>query len=92
MDAADAFSNEALDVELRELGVGHLCVPGIFADQCVYWTARGALNRNYRVTVIPEALGTASAEDLADALADFRSAGAEVLEPGTWPRVFENYN
>lgn len=84
-DAPDAFSNDELDALLREKRVGHLTVIGVFADQCVYRTVQGALNRNYRVTVVPEALGAASEEDRSDALEDFREAGVALVDAERWP-------
>jgi nicotinamidase-related amidase len=82
---SDAFSNPELDAELRRLGVGKLVLVGVFADQCVYWTVRGALNRGYWVAVAPDALGAASDDNLEDALEDLAEQGVEILPRRTGP-------
>lgn len=48
---ADAFSDPALDVWLREQEVGRLTLTGLDLAHCVRGTALGARNRGYRVTV-----------------------------------------
>jgi nicotinamidase-related amidase len=57
---ADALSSPALDAHLRARQVGRMVLAGVFADQCVYATARGALNRGYAVTLLADAIGAAS--------------------------------
>lgn len=78
-DAPDSFSNEKLDAFLREQQVEHLVIAGVFADGCVYWTARGALNRGYSVTVVRDAIGDADEENRLDALESLAKRGVRIV-------------
>lgn len=52
----DAFSNPALDEILTQKKINKIYVVGLDAAHCVYTTMKAAINREYRVTVIEEAL------------------------------------
>lgn len=54
----DAFSNRQLERFLIERQVDELFLVGLDAAFCVYYTALGALNRGYRVTVVSDAVMT----------------------------------
>lgn len=54
----DAFSNEALDRKLKELGANEVEVVGIDGGGCVALTALGAIRHGYRVTMNTKAIGT----------------------------------
>lgn len=77
-EAPDAFSNAAFDRHLRQQRVDHVVIAGVFADGCVKHTARGALNRGYRVTLLRDGVADASQEDVSDALQTLRAEGAVV--------------
>lgn len=79
-DQPDAFSNQDFDAALRRHQVSHLVITGVYADGCVLYTARGALNRRYHVTVV--ALGVAAGTDEArdKALERLRRDGVDVVE------------
>lgn len=49
------------------------------AEDCVDKTIKGALNRNYQVTVISNAIATKSEEKRAGKIVDFRNLGVEIL-------------
>jgi nicotinamidase-related amidase len=76
---ADAFSNSDLDGFLRDKQVDHVVLAGVFADACVYYTAEGALNRGYRVTVLRDAVAAATDEDRDRALASLEGRGVGVM-------------
>jgi maleamate amidohydrolase len=78
--APDSFSNEGLDTFLRDRQVDHLVLTGVFADGCVYWTARGALNRGYRVTVVRHAVADSNDENRTDALENLAERGVRVVD------------
>ncbi len=84
----DAFSNTDLDQALRERHIGHLVFVGVFADQCLYWSARGALNRGYQVTVIAEGVGAATDGDRRDALEDLRALGVQIISVDALSQAF----
>jgi len=49
------------------------------AEDCIDKTIKGALNRNYQVTVISNAIATKSEEKRARKIIDFRNLGVEIL-------------
>jgi nicotinamidase/pyrazinamidase len=52
----DSFTNPELDKFLTGLRVNELYLTGLDPEFCVYATARGALNRGYRVNIVTDAL------------------------------------
>lgn len=54
----DAFSNRKLEQFLINHQVDEIFLVGLDAAFCVYYTALGALNRGYKVTVISDAVMT----------------------------------
>jgi nicotinamidase/pyrazinamidase len=52
----DAFSNPELGKFLTEHRVNELYLTGLDAQFCVFMTARGALNRGYRVNVVTDCI------------------------------------
>jgi nicotinamidase-related amidase len=56
----DAFSNRELEQFLIDHEVNELYLTGVDAAYCVYYTALGALNRGYKVTVVLDAVATRS--------------------------------
>jgi nicotinamidase-related amidase len=60
--------------------VGEVLLTGVDAAFCVSMTARGALNRGYRVTVVKDAV--ASRRPLAPVLEKLRRRGVRVVESG----------
>jgi len=60
---SDAFLSPAFDSFLREQQ-GRLLLVGLDGAYCVDATARGALNRGYRVTLFPAAISTESGKNI----------------------------
>jgi nicotinamidase-related amidase len=54
----DAFNGTVLDGALRALGVTSLVVTGTMTDICVLATVIGGFNREYRITVVEDAVAT----------------------------------
>ena len=54
----DAFAGTPLDGALRARGVDTLVVTGTMTDVCVLATVVGAFNREYRITVVEDAVTT----------------------------------
>ena len=52
----DAFSNRQFEQLLRDRQVDQIFLVGVDAAFCVYYTALGALNRGYKVTVVTDAV------------------------------------
>ena len=94
----DAFAGTPLDGALRAHGVTSLVVTGTMTDICVLATVIGAFNREYRLTVVEDAVATLSPEIQRGALDIIRRAYGRVVSSkevvdtvGTWPpRAREN--
>jgi biuret amidohydrolase len=54
----DGFAGTALDGALRARGVTSLAITGTMTDICVLATVVGAFNREYRITVVEDAVAT----------------------------------
>ena len=75
---ADAFSNPELDAFLHQNRVNHVLITGLDAAYCVNATTKGALNRDYKVTLFPEGIATESGKSMDKLTKEWREAGAEV--------------
>lgn len=79
-DTTNAFSNPWLSTQLEStLNAGDLVIAGVNADGAVLETARTALARGYKVTVISDAVATESDEARQAVLNQLKSAGAEMM-------------
>lgn len=76
---SDAFSNRGLDDFLVKNRVNHLYVTGVDAEYCVDKTVKAALNRNYKVTVISDAVGSGSDEKRDAKIREFERLGMEII-------------
>jgi len=54
----DAFHGTVLDGALRARGITHLVITGTLTDICVLATVVGGFNREYRMTVVEDAVAT----------------------------------
>jgi len=73
----DAFSNRQFEQLLIDRQVGEVYLVGVDAAYCVYYTARGALNRGYKVTVVTDAV--MSRHSMAGVLERYRRNGIGVI-------------
>lgn len=74
----DAFSNRKLEQFLIEQQVNEIYLVGLDAAFCVYYTALGALNRGYKVTVVADGVMTGRNRD--KTLARFLKKNVTVLD------------
>ena len=74
----DAFSNRQLEQFLIDQQVTELYLVGLDAAFCVYYTALGALNRGYNVTVVSDAVMTG--RNMAHVIERYRKKGIAVME------------
>lgn len=63
----DAFVDTDLEEILREKGIQEVVLVGVLADICVYETAMGAYYRDFKVTIVTDAVEVAEALALGDA-------------------------
>jgi len=73
----DAFSNKQLEQFLIDHQVEEIFLVGLDAAFCVYYTALGALNRGYRVTVVTDAILTG--RNMRQILQRYHEKGISVL-------------
>lgn len=73
----DGFSSREFEELLIDRQVNELYLTGVDAAYCVYYTALGALNRGYRVTVVTDAV--ASRTPLATVVERYGRAGIAVI-------------
>ena len=73
----DAFSNRQFEQFLIDRHVNELYLVGVDAAYCVYFTALGALNRGYKVTVVKDAV--MSRVNMAEVLERYRRKGIGVI-------------
>ncbi|HEY5975777.1 MAG TPA: isochorismatase family protein, partial [Geobacteraceae bacterium] len=72
----DAFANKQMEQLLIDRQVDELYLVGVDGAFCVYYTALGAQNRGYKVTVVKDAI--LSRQKLVDVLARFDRRGIAV--------------
>lgn len=73
----DAFSSSQFEQFLIDNHVNELYLVGVDAAYCVYYTALGALNRGYKVTVVEDAV--LSRKKMASVVERFRRKGIAVI-------------
>lgn len=76
----DSFSNPDLDAFLRKNSVNELVIVGLDAAYCVHNTARGALNRGYRVNIVRDAILLSDKEKWNELMDKYRRDGISILE------------
>lgn len=72
---SDAFSNPQLGELLIAHQVNELFLVGLDADGCVHVTARGALNRGYKVNIITDAIVLQAEEKWEELLKKYQQEG-----------------
>lgn len=77
-EGASAFSNSAVEPQLKQLGCGRIVIAGVYANRSVMQTAKDAMALRYSVTVISDAVGGKSDEARDAALKELKGAGAQV--------------
>jgi nicotinamidase/pyrazinamidase len=65
---------------LRQRGVDEVDIVGIATDYCVRWTARDAARAGLATRVLVDLTASVAAESAAQALAELRTAGVELVE------------
>ena len=76
----DAFSNMEFDAFLRKNQVKNVLLTGMAAEECLDRTSRGALNRNYAVTVISDAIAGRSDDSRKKKIEDYKRYGAQIQQ------------
>jgi nicotinamidase/pyrazinamidase len=75
----DAFSNPELESYLIERRVDELFLTGLDAQYCVHLTARGALNRGYKVSIVKDAIALRAENKWNELLAKYTQEGIHLL-------------
>jgi nicotinamidase/pyrazinamidase len=83
----DAFSNSDFEEFLVRNHVDELYLTGVDAEYCVYQTAKGALNRGYKVAIVRDAVGLLNTAKWHDILEKYMADGIHVID--STKHVFE---
>ena len=75
----DAFETGALDKLLADLDVGQLRVMGLDGLYCVARTAKAALGRGIKVTLVKKGILTSDSDKLTTVMQDLRDEGAQII-------------
>lgn len=75
----DAFSNPEFEKYLISNQINELTICGVFADQCVYWTAVAALNRGYKLHYMLNGVAAKDNNDVTKAGKSIQAKGADVF-------------
>jgi len=73
-----AFTNPQFEAHLQVLDCGRLVIAGVYANRAVIATAKQAIARGYRVTVISDAIGAATEEQRDAALGEMKKDGVQI--------------
>lgn len=76
----DAFANPDLDRYLRINRIDELYVTGVDAEFCVMLTARGAVNRGYKTTIIESGIGLMNEKNREKVLQKYRKNGIAMID------------
>jgi len=76
---SDAFSNPEFEAFLSEHQVDEVYLVGIDAQYCVYYTAKGALNRGYKVNLITDATAMANQEKWDEQMKKYERDGVHLI-------------
>jgi maleamate amidohydrolase len=76
----DALSNSKLFNFLKANHIEHLILVGLFLEGCVTATAKGAMRRNFKVTVIRDAVASATDKKRDESLRKLGSCGIRILD------------
>lgn len=75
----DAFSNIEFEKFLIKNQVNEIERVGVFADQCVFYTSKSALNRKYKVYYVKNGVAGNSEKAKENAVKRIEKAGAEII-------------
>jgi len=76
---SDAFSNPDFEAYLTEHQVDEVYLVGIDAEYCVYFTAKGARNRGYKVNLITDATAMANQEKWDQQMKKYEQDGVHLI-------------
>jgi nicotinamidase-related amidase len=77
--APDSFSSTVLENYLIENKINELYLCGVMADECVYETALGGYNRNYKINYIANAVGSTSIKNIEKAIKKLNKKGINIV-------------
>lgn len=75
---SDSFSSKEFESFLINNQINHLIITGLDAAACVDKTIKGALNRNYKITVISDGIAAKNDKIRETKVNDFNALGAEI--------------
>lgn len=76
---SDAFSNPEFEAFLMDQQVNEVFLVGVDAQYCVYITAKGALNRGYKVNLITDGVSMANQEKWDEVMKKYEKDGVKLM-------------
>jgi len=76
--APDSFSSNDFENYLIENRINELYLCGVMADECVYETALGGYNRNYKTNYIANAVGSTNEKKIEKAIKKLNKKGINI--------------
>jgi len=76
---SDSFSNPELDAFFNSQNTRKIFITGLDIAECAGRTARAALNRNYEVVVVEDAVISATEEQKEKSINELKEKGAEII-------------
>jgi len=77
--APDSFSSSDFENFLIVNRINELYLCGVMADECVYQTALGGYNRNYKINYISNAVGSTSEKNIEKAINRLNKKGINII-------------
>ncbi len=75
----NSFTNPDLDKFLKQLEISEIFIAGVKAEACVKATAKGALKRGYKTTVLVDCIATSSDAKRTRLIETYKNIGIQVL-------------
>ncbi|WP_169717692.1 hypothetical protein SPSIL_044250 [Sporomusa silvacetica DSM 10669] len=75
----DAFSNPSFESFIKENQIKELYLVGLDAEGCVYFTAKGALKRGYKVSIIQDGIVLLAEKNWDSLLKKYKKNGITLL-------------
>lgn len=77
--APDAFSNVKLEAFLKERQIKELYLVGLDAEFCVHETAKGALKKGFKVSIITDCIALRAEKKWDDLLSQYQQEGITLI-------------
>ncbi len=88
----DSFSNPEFEQFLIDNSIDELFLAGLDAEFCIYYTALGALNREYKVTIIKDAIAIQAENKMQKMMDKYIDKGVTLISTGEYVSMVNRGN